>query len=239
MVMFDPDHAASVLVTRFPEKAIELIADNCDRDLVAVFIRKACKGQRLDIGTVMSLGEGTVNSQLPVRTNPSVNPNHRHASLLGNPTSPLSPPPSSQASSPFQASPLNRPRSSSGNNEVVFALTQGYPPTKPLNARHAPRSYNLINQEIARERLQLQLQPLENPQQIPYNHGYIMVSEYVDLTWMRNSADKTHENTFFLVSMLEPDLVFGELNYEDLSQLHNGSCHFLLSPMVDVEANNP
>ena len=241
MVMFDRWHAARVLVIEFPETAIELLAgrntEERDPDDVVKFIQKACKARNRDFGTVMSLEEHPMTSQQPV-INSSVNQHHRHASRIGNPSSPLSPPYSSQASSPVLTSPSNKPRSSSGSSEVVFAIIYQDPPRKPLTAKHTPKCYHLISQDIAK-RLELEPKPLSSPQQIQHNDAYLIVSQYVELTWMRVNAKKSHESLFFLVSVLETDLVFGDYNPEDLlTQLHNGlyPCLFFC-PMEEEDAN--
>ena len=225
--MFDPWHAAKVLVREFPEEAIGLIAEERDTNNVERLIKRACQVKGLDFGSVMSIGDGAIPSQSPPRSNHLVNyatnSNHRHPSLHANPMSPLSPPPSSPASSLAHNFPLNKPRSSSDSSEYIYALTDDHPPEeKLLKAIYVLGCYNLIRQDIALDRLQLIPKPLPNSRPIRYKDAHFIVSQYVSLTWKRESP-KTHETVFFLVSMFEGDLIFGSLNSSDLlSQSHNG-----------------
>ncbi|KAF2095985.1 hypothetical protein NA57DRAFT_59046 [Rhizodiscina lignyota] len=241
MAMSETIKLASVLVNRFPSEAIKFITD-CDQSAPGALtecVQAACEVGRLSFHAVMAEEEGHV-SELPYRSTP-VNrkgpPRSRHTSLPEKPIAPLSPPPSSQASSPVLTSQTSKQQSSPDGEEIICAFNADNE-RKMLNMTRASGSYHLISENIVSKRLRMAPQTLGGPIQIRYNDALLTVYQQVTFTWMRQGSSRTHETTFFLVSpnLIDPDLVLGDLDPES-TLLHLNNCQYPYFSPWGVEAN--
>lgn len=203
--MSDKYHAAGVLVKKFPGKAIEALANQVEPDAVKNHIEAACGAEGKNYYSVMQGDEDTRTSTLPYHGSSPSSTGHARQTSFDNPNLPLSPPPSSQASS--------RANSDQEMDILAYSTDKKW---KPLNMRRASRSHNLICADIA-ERLRLDLETLEEPIRILYHEEPLWASERVELTWKRGAdAKRTHEGFFYIVSTLEDaDIILGELKCED------------------------
>ncbi|KAI9662413.1 MAG: hypothetical protein M1821_008580 [Bathelium mastoideum] len=196
--MDNPYKPARKLVEHFPTKAAELIAKHYEQLEIEKILRIDCELNERDYFAVMS---GQDNGAATHLLQPL--PADKLAS-------PLTPAPSSQGSfSPASTSRRRKQNISPDGPEMIRVY--GAHESKLLSIERVSTSYNLIGEDVVRKRLQLEPELLGGSREIAYNQGQVPISQQIALTWIASDSDKTHEDTFLVLSIpMKSDIVLGD-----------------------------
>ncbi|KAI9687295.1 MAG: hypothetical protein M1822_002338 [Bathelium mastoideum] len=215
--MDNPYKPALKLVEHFPRKATELIAKHYRQLEIEEILRIDCELDRKDYFAVMSSQDNGAATHLPQSL-----PADKIAS-------PPTPAPSSQGSLSPASNSLGRKQNISLDGPEMIRVF-GARESKLLSVERASISHNLIGEDVVRNRLQLEPELLGGRREVAYNDGQL-ISQQITLTWIASDSDKTHDDTFLVVSTpMDTDIVLSGLRSQSGMEQSRREAPILRSP---------
>jgi hypothetical protein len=227
-------HNARALVHSFPDKAVELIALNCEYDLIRQYIAIASHSREgKPHQPVRNIPNEYSALEPPFPTTSSTSSQHSTS-----PTSPLNNTRFSRSRGntnvlPPSPAPTSSTRKSSARPEYIIVIVNGPTPECKLSMRNVSTEHSVIREDIVQKRLDdsAHVEEIPNgPIKMPYHGvpGGVLTSYcQATLTWRRNSSTsfKTHETTFYMVQDdIDSDILLGEADSGQTNHFNTGSC---------------